>query len=106
MFNNPLEITLTNSYHEKGCDAGKKISVIKRHIAVDTQGLAHAIHITTANITDRGGSLEMFALHKDILSDVENVLVGCSAYEKIKTTTEPTEPTEGVGMNYSANLNV
>ena len=35
---------------------------IKRLIAVDT----HAIHITTANITDRGGSLEMFALHKDI----------------------------------------
>ena len=36
-------------------DAGKKISGIKRHIAVDTQGLPHAIHITTANVTDRVG---------------------------------------------------
>jgi transposase len=37
--------------------------------------LPHAIHITTANITDRGGALEMFSLHKEALSDVENVLV-------------------------------
>ena len=37
--------------------------------------MPHAIHITTANITDRGGALEMFSLHKDTLSDVENVLV-------------------------------
>ncbi len=35
---------------EKGYDAGKKISGIKRHIAVDTQGLPHAIYITTAEI--------------------------------------------------------
>lgn len=51
------------------------MSGIKRHIAVDTQGLPHAIHITTANITDRRGALEMFSLHEDVLSDVENVLV-------------------------------
>ena len=65
----------TDTAQEKGYDAGKKISGIKRHIAVDTQGLPHAIHITTANITDRGGALEMFSLHEDILADVENVLV-------------------------------
>ena len=65
----------TDTAQEKGYDAGKKISGIKRHIAVDTQGLPHAIHITTANITDRGGALEMFSLHEDVLSDVENVLV-------------------------------
>ncbi len=35
---------------EKGYDAGKNISGIKRHIAVDTQGLPHAIYITTAEI--------------------------------------------------------
>jgi hypothetical protein len=28
---------------EKGYDAGKKVSGIKRHIAVDTQGLPHAM---------------------------------------------------------------
>jgi len=33
---------------QKGYDAGKKISGIKRHIAVDTRGLPHAIAITTA----------------------------------------------------------
>ncbi|RKW10196.1 MAG: hypothetical protein D8H94_15830 [Cardiobacterium sp.] len=28
---------------EKGYDAGKKVSGIKRHIAVDTQGLPHPL---------------------------------------------------------------
>ena len=65
----------TDTAQEKGYDAGKKISGIKRHITVDTQGLPHAIHITNANITDRGGALDMFSLHKDVLSDVENVLL-------------------------------
>ena len=37
---------------EKGYDAGKKVSGIKRHIAVDTQGLPHALAVTTADITD------------------------------------------------------
>lgn len=58
----------------KGYDAGKKVSGIKRHIAVDTSGLPHAISITTANITDRNGALEMFLLHKDNLSGTLNVL--------------------------------
>jgi len=31
----------------------KKVSGIKRHIAVDTQGLPHAIEVTTADVTDR-----------------------------------------------------
>ncbi|CCW05688.1 Mobile element protein [Bacillus sp. GeD10] len=42
---------------EKGYDAGKKVSGIKRHIAVDTNGLIHAIDVTTANITDREGAI-------------------------------------------------
>ena len=33
----------TDSAGNKGYDAGKKVSGIKRHIAVDTQGLPHAI---------------------------------------------------------------
>ena len=64
-----------SSAEEKGYDAGKKISGIKRHIAVDTNGLPHAIHITTANVTDRSGAIEMFQNYKDNLSQVENVLV-------------------------------
>jgi len=38
----------------------KKVSGIKRHIAVDTQGIPHAIHVTTANVTDRVGAVEAF----------------------------------------------
>jgi transposase len=41
----------------KGYDAGKKVSGIKRHIAVDTLGLPHAIAITPADVTDRKGGL-------------------------------------------------
>lgn len=51
------------------------MSGIKRHIAVDTQGLPHAIHITTANVSDRAGAIETFALHSHSLAEVENVLV-------------------------------
>lgn len=59
----------------KGYDAGKKVSGIKRHIVVDTQGLPHAIAITTANVTDRAGALEAFRDNKSTLSQVESVLV-------------------------------
>ena len=37
----------TDTAEHKGYDAGKKVSGIKRHIAVDTQGLPHAIAVTT-----------------------------------------------------------
>jgi len=43
---------------QKGYDAGKKVSGIKRHIAVDMQGLPHAIAVTSADVTDRRGALE------------------------------------------------
>ncbi|AAW77689.1 putative transposase [Xanthomonas oryzae pv. oryzae KACC 10331] len=43
---------------QKGYDAGKKVSGIKRHIAVDTQGFPHAVAVTTAEVTDRQGALE------------------------------------------------
>jgi transposase len=65
----------TDTAENKGYDAGKKVSGIKRHIAVDTQGLPHAIHITTANITDRAGAIEMIGDAKKNLEDVKNVLV-------------------------------
>ena len=64
----------TDTAEQKGYDAGKKVSGIKRHIAVDSQGLPHALHITTANVTDRDGALQAFGLHKDNLADASNVL--------------------------------
>ena len=65
----------TDTAENKGYDAGKKVSGIKRHIAVDTQGLPHAIYITTANITDRAGAVLMFEASKCNLAEVQNILV-------------------------------
>jgi transposase len=64
----------TDIAENKGYDAGKKVSGIKRHIAVDTQGLPHAIHVTTADVTDRAGALEAFRLNASNLSIMESVL--------------------------------
>ena len=50
------------------------MSGIKRHIAVDTNGLPHAIGVTTADITDRNGALIIFKLYKGNLSEVRNTL--------------------------------
>jgi len=48
----------TDTAGQKGYDAGKKVSGIKRHIAADTQGLPHAIAVTAAEVTDRKGALQ------------------------------------------------
>jgi len=65
----------TDSAEEKRYDAGKKVSGIKRHIAVDTQGLPHAVAVTTAEVTDRNGALAAMDRCKPNLQSVESVLV-------------------------------
>ena len=50
----------TDSAGSKGYDPGKKVSGVKRHIAVDTQGLPHAIDVTTADVIDRAGHWRCF----------------------------------------------
>ena len=59
---------------EKGYDAGKKVSGIKRHIAVDTQGLSHALAVTTADVTDRKGCLLALERGRDNLGAVQKIL--------------------------------
>ncbi|SAM66373.1 Mobile element protein [Cardiobacterium hominis] len=59
---------------EKGYDAGKKVSGIKRHIAVDTQGLPHALAVTTADVTDRKGCLLALKRELDNLGAVQKIL--------------------------------
>ena len=54
----------------KGYDAGNK-----RHIAVDTLGLPHAVAVTTADVTDRKGALQALRHSKDTLGQVGSVLV-------------------------------
>ena len=58
----------------KGYDGGKKISGIKLHIAVDILGLPHAVFITTANVTDRDGAIEMLEIHAPELPNVLKAL--------------------------------
>lgn len=65
----------TETAEEKGCDGGKKVSGIKRHIAVDTRGLPHAIAITTANISDKAAAKHMLKENSRELGRVTNVLV-------------------------------
>ena len=48
---------------QKGDDTAKKVSGIKRHLAVDTQGFAHGVAVTTAEMPDRKGAL--FALQQE-----------------------------------------
>ena len=56
------------------------MSAIKRHVAVDTQGLPHAILVTTADVADRAGALAMFDQRRRELNRVRNVMVdgGCT----------------------------
>ena len=50
------------------------MSGIKRYIAVDTNGFPHALGVTTANVTDQNGALEIFTSHKSNLSETLNIL--------------------------------
>ena len=64
----------TDTAGQKGYDAGKKVSGIKRHIAVDTQGLPHAVAVTTAEVTDRKGALQALVRCKPHLGSVQSLL--------------------------------
>ena len=76
----------TDTAKEKGYDGGKKISGIKRHIAVDTQGLPHAIGVTTANVTDRNGAINIFTEYQKNLDKVKKVLAdGAYTGDNFKT---------------------
>ncbi len=64
----------TDTASQKGYDAGKRVSGIKRHIAVDTQALPQAIDVTTAEITNRNGALAALDRCVDNLKQVRSLL--------------------------------
>jgi transposase len=64
----------TDTAEEKGYDGGKKVSGIKRHVGVDTEGLPHGIEVTTADVTDRDGAVLMAEREKENLSNVLKML--------------------------------
>jgi transposase len=51
------------------------VSGIKRHLAVDTQGLPHAIDVTTADVNDRDAAILLLLENADTLSAVLKLLV-------------------------------
>jgi hypothetical protein len=53
--------------------AGKKVSGMKRHSAVDGNGLPHALHMTTANVTDPSSVVAMVMKEQGQLVQVERV---------------------------------
>jgi hypothetical protein len=53
----------------------KKVSGIKRHILVDTQGLPHAIAITIADVSDRQEALKTIEQNLEGLAEVTALLV-------------------------------
>ncbi|WP_239823199.1 IS5 family transposase, partial [Lentilactobacillus parabuchneri] len=65
----------TATAENKGYDAGKKISGIKRHLAVDINGFPQAIHITRANITDRDGAIALVTLNLEQFKLVRTMMV-------------------------------
>ncbi|WP_420911476.1 transposase [Dellaglioa algida] len=65
----------TDTAEYKGYEAEKKISGIKRHLTVDSNGLPRTIHITTANVSDRAGASAKLAINSDHLDQVTSVLV-------------------------------
>jgi transposase len=67
-------VKTTKFAHQRGYDGGKKITGIKRSVAVDTNGLPHAFAVTTANTTDRKSALEMLETSVTALTDVSAVL--------------------------------
>ena len=77
----------TDTAHVKGYDAGKKVSGIKRHIAVDSQGLPHAVHVTHTGVNDRSGTVDNVEKHRDCLQSVKKVLCdGGYTGERFSTT--------------------
>ena len=58
----------------KAYDAGKKVSGIKRHIALDTQAAPYAIAVPPTNVTDRSGALLAFEQNKEELTEVKGIL--------------------------------
>ena len=65
----------TDTAKTKGYDADKKISGIKRHLVVDSQGLVHAVGLRTANVTDRAGAIQAMRDYQENLSCVQSVWV-------------------------------
>ncbi|MBR0183954.1 MAG: transposase [Clostridia bacterium] len=55
----------TDTDKRKGYDAGKNFWNQVYHIAVDSQVLPRAINVTTADVTDHNGTIELWLLRRN-----------------------------------------
>ncbi|KAB1952526.1 IS5 family transposase [Lactiplantibacillus plantarum] len=69
----------TDPAESSGYDGGKKVSGIKRHLAVDINGLPMAVHVTTANVSERDGANALLALNKSQFDLVQRVMAMINA---------------------------
>jgi transposase len=85
----------TDSAEQKGYDAGKKVSGIKRNIAVDMLGLPHAVEVTTADVTERADALKAITCCTANLTQVTSVLAdgGYSGQPFVTAVSEKLEVT-------------
>jgi transposase len=97
-----------SSAETKGYDAGKKVSGIKLHIAVDTLGLPHFIEITKASVTDRDGAIQMFQNTFENIPTLQKLLVdggytgpnfAATVKELLKIETEVSKRSDKPGFN-------
>ena len=65
----------TNTAKEKGYDGARKLTNIKRHMAVDSQGLPQVLGSTKASETDRNGAITMLTDSKEQLCKVKKLLI-------------------------------
>ena len=61
--------------NSKGYDSAKKVSGIKLHLAVDILGLPLAMHVTTADKTDKAGATALLSSHFCNLIGIKKVVV-------------------------------
>lgn len=64
----------TDSAKNAGYDGAKKVNGVKRSIAVDINGLPIAIHITTADVSERDSGIALFSLNAQDFDMVQRVM--------------------------------
>jgi putative transposase len=78
--------TTEESAHPSGYDAHKNVKGRKRHLLVDTLGLLLSVHVSPADVQDRGGAPVLLSGLKQLLSRLEKIWAdGAYTGEKLAT---------------------
>jgi putative transposase len=65
--------TVEESAHPSGYDAHKNLKGRKRHLLVDTLGFPLSVHVTSADVQDRGGAQGLLAELKALLPSLKKI---------------------------------